>query len=349
MLFFSKDNLRRTFAQLVQSSAIAEPDIDKALGLSGVYPDNDSWRRFIEYVLLILGVMALATSVVFFIAYNWDAMGRFAKFGLLEALIVLCIGVYWKTYSGTQALSDDEPLKKKRVLFAQLALFLASVFVGVLLAFYGQTYQTGADTWELFLTWSLLIIPWVLVAGFAPLYLLWLALMNTAIILYYTTFNSVLGMLLLSTAELFWVLTILNTSAFLIAEWLEHRFAGTPHSWLNRIIAVSAGLPMSLLVLDGIFSRNSHFLPPFIVWLLSLSILILYFRRYKPDLFMLAMGCLSAITIIIAGIARLSFENIGDGVATFFFLAIAVIALGAMSAIWLKKVHHEFVKGGQYE
>ena len=349
MLFFNKDDSRRTFTQLVQSSAIAEADIDKALSLSGIYPDNNNWKRFIEYGLLFLGVLALAASVVFFIAYNWDALGRFAKFGLLETLIVLCIGVYWKTYPGAQALETHDHKNEKYGLYGQLALFLASIFVGVLLAFYGQTYQTGADTWELFLTWSLLIIPWVLIAGFAALYLLWLALINTAIILYYTTFHGFLGTLLFSSAELLWILTALNTSAFIAAEWLQHRFSGTHHGWANRLVAVSAGLPLNLLVLDGIFNRHSHLLPALIVWLLSLSILMVYFRRHKPDLFMLAMGCLSAITIITAGLGKLSFESIGDGVATFFILAVAVIVLGAASAIWLKKVHHEFVSGGQYE
>jgi len=354
MLFFNKDDSRRTFTQLVQSSAIAEPDIDKALSLSGIYPDNDSWKRFIEYGLLFLGVLALGASVVFFIAYNWDALGRFAKFGLLEALIVLCIAVYWKAYSGAQSLASHDHKNEKYGLFGQLALFLASIFVGVLLAFYGQTYQTGADTWELFFSWSLLIIPWVLIAGFPALYLLWLVLINTTIMLYYATFNRFFGSVLFSSfsdAEVLWALTMVNTLAFIVAQWLQHRFSGTgnKHSWANHLVAISAGLPISLLALDGIFNRHSQLLPPLIVWLVSLSLLMIYFRRYKPNLFMLAMGCLSAITVIIAGLGKLSKENINDDVTTFFILAVAVIVLGASSAIWLKKRHHEFVSGEQHD
>ena len=49
---------------------------------------------------------------------------------------------------------------------------MAAVAVGALLAVFGQTYQTGADPFELFLTWALLIVPWTLAARFEPLYLL---------------------------------------------------------------------------------------------------------------------------------------------------------------------------------
>ena len=42
------------------------------------------------------------------------------------------------------------------------ALLAAALLTGGLLALIGQTYQTGADTFELFATWAALILPWVL-------------------------------------------------------------------------------------------------------------------------------------------------------------------------------------------
>jgi len=56
--------------------------------------------------------------------------------------------------------------------------------VGVLFAVYGQIYQTGADTYELFLTWFASISLWVLTSRFAPLWLLYLGLATTAFVLY---------------------------------------------------------------------------------------------------------------------------------------------------------------------
>ncbi len=46
----------------------------------------------------------------------------------------------------------------------------------ILLAVYGQTYQTGADPYELFFGWAILIIGWVAISRFAPL---WPLLLDT--------------------------------------------------------------------------------------------------------------------------------------------------------------------------
>ncbi len=66
-----------------------------------------------------------------------------------------------------------------------MALFAAAVLVGPLLGVYGQTYQTGADPWGLFAFWALLILPWVVVAHFTALWILTIALLDTALVLYW--------------------------------------------------------------------------------------------------------------------------------------------------------------------
>jgi len=60
----------------------------------------------------------------------------------------------------------------------------ASVLVGVLFAVYGQIYQTGANAYDFFLVWTIFITFWVAVSNFAPLWLLYMVLTNTTLILY---------------------------------------------------------------------------------------------------------------------------------------------------------------------
>ena len=52
---------------------------------------------------------------------------------------------------------------------ARPSCVLLSLLTGALLALSGQVYQTGADTFELFAWWAVLILPWVLVSRFSPL------------------------------------------------------------------------------------------------------------------------------------------------------------------------------------
>ncbi|WP_315814113.1 hypothetical protein [Paraflavitalea speifideaquila] len=49
-------------------------------------------------------------------------------------------------------------------------LTAAAVLLGVLMAVFGQVYQTGANAYDLFLSWTIAITLWVVIANFALLY-----------------------------------------------------------------------------------------------------------------------------------------------------------------------------------
>ena len=65
------------------------------------------------------------------------------------------------------------------------ALVAATVLVGPLWAVFGQAYQTGADPWNLFALWAALTVPWVVGARFALLWLIWIAIADTALVLFW--------------------------------------------------------------------------------------------------------------------------------------------------------------------
>ena len=54
---------------------------------------------------------------------------------------------------------------------------------------------------------------------------------------------------------------------------------------------------------------------------------------------MLVCGCLSAITVVVAFLARHMLE--GFYAEGFLILALAVVAMGSAAAFWLKNVHQE--------
>lgn len=90
----------------------------------------------------ILAATLTGLGVIFWLAANWGALGRIAQFGLLQAAMIACgLSAFrrptWRAPAG-------------------LLLFLLS---GGLLAHVGQTYQTGADPWQLFAWWALLGLP----------------------------------------------------------------------------------------------------------------------------------------------------------------------------------------------
>ncbi len=122
-------------------------------------------------MLLFLGSALVLTGVIFFFAYNWASMGRFLKLGVIEGGMIACIIASRRRGSGE--------------LEGKVLLLSGSVLVGVLLAVYGQVYQTGADAFELFVGWGALISGWVIVSEFAALWIVWLVVLNTGTILYW--------------------------------------------------------------------------------------------------------------------------------------------------------------------
>ena len=174
------ESSRSQLIQFITQGAIPTDKIPAALTTLNIIPDGTAWRKFIDQILLWMGGLALAFAILFFIAYNWTAIGHFAKFGIIEVALVLTIMGYWK-------LGTDKVAGK-------VALLMATMFMGVLLALYGQTYQTGADPWQLFLNWALLVLPWALIGQFPALWIVWIGLINLSLVLYVQTFHGLLGM-----------------------------------------------------------------------------------------------------------------------------------------------------------
>lgn len=315
---------RNALVDLIEQGAVPTEQIPAALQLTGVHPSRQDWRNFIDTLLLWLGGLAIGCALLFFIAYNWSAMGRFAKFGLVEVFMVAGIGVYWRW--------------QQHPVIGKVALLVTSLGLGVLLALYGQTYQTGADPWELFFNWALLMLPWALIARFAAVWILWLVLINLAAVLYHRTFG-VGGLIFRVDTELFWLLLGINSAALVLWESLRRFLPWLDESWALRVVAVGCGVPATFLALYSIFD-NDVSAGLALGWLVFAAALFFYYRRIRLDVFMLAGGCLSGIVVSVAFIAH-SLSREFHEAGTFLLLALVIIGLSSAAAIWLRHVSRE--------
>lgn len=317
---------RNQIIELIQQDCIPSEKMGEALAAASVVPGGQAWRTFIDHLLLWLGGLALAFSAMFFIAYNWNDLGRFAKFGMMEGLIVLAVLAYWK-------------LDKNKVL-AKVSLLMACIFLGVLLALYGQTYQTGADPWQLFFNWALLMLPWAIIARFPGIWVLWFALINISIVLYHMAFRNALWMMFDSESDMLWWIFAFNIVALVVWELLENRWLWLAERWAPRLLAVVCGTAITWLVLYAIFNHQEGDVASATIWLCWLFGLYFVYRVKKPDLFMLAGGCLSGIVVVISFLARHMLKHTDAG--GFLLLALLIIGFGTGAAIWLRNIHREW-------
>ncbi|MBK9990863.1 MAG: DUF2157 domain-containing protein [Verrucomicrobia bacterium] len=308
----------------VDQGRIPNDKLRDALSVAEVLPQADDWRRFLDRMFLFMGVVLLAAGVIFFFAFNWQGLGRFAKFALAEVPIIAALAVVWR-------LGVDSIAGKATLLFV-------SLLTGALLALVGQTYQTGADTVELFAVWAVAILPWVLVARFPALWIVWLALVNVAASLALMTFRNRWS-IVYTPDKLMWVLFELNTVALIIWEclavaglkWLRER-------WSVRIIATASGGLITALAFEDIVDGRytSHWGWP--LWLGWIFAAYFAYRHWIRDVYVLAVGVLSVIVII----ATLIVNSMGSADAGLFLLVgLLIIGLSAAGGYWLKQVAKE--------
>ena len=207
------------------------------------------------------------------------------------------------------------------------------------MAYYGQTYQTGADPWQLFANWALLIIPWVLIAKFPPLSMLWIVLVNLALTLYLDLHRSVFGFWLFREVDLYFLLFLIN-GLFLVAwELTAKKHTEYRSRWAPRMIATSVGSFITTFTCFFIIDLKTELAHAMAFYPLWLFLMYRTYRKQQVDMFMLAGVSLSIIVVVGTLLTRLLIETLEFN--GFILIAIVLMLLTSKLASWLRRVQKE--------
>ena len=313
----STENLRR----LAHMGILKTPALTQALKLTGHIPKQEQWLKFLNLCLLVLGTGFLVSGIFFFFAFNWADMHRFVKLGLMQGAIIIAVSLaFW------QGL-DKLPGK--------IALSAASLLIGALLAVYGQVYQTGADAYSLFVTWTILMLGWVLIGQFTPLWLAWLGLLNLSLVLYWT---QAIGEV---NSQLALCLFLINGGSIVIWELLYQRGLSWLNSrWTPRLLAIPTFMVLVMPTIAFIFSSDyDRANDPWLVWMAGLFVItsvgvLLVYARKILDLFMLTLCAFSIIIVFNAGIIYL----VDDEIAVTCLVSMFFVLLAGVTVTWLRLV-----------
>lgn len=141
---------------------------------------NLSWQRYLNLLFLLLTVGFLTSGVVTLIAANLDYFSDLAKIYGLQTLLVVTVILGLYCFIRESRRQAKEKLKWKTYSL----FFVVSVLIGGLFALVGQTYQTGADVWQLFAVWTLCQLPFLLLFPNVASALLFAATANVAFYLF---------------------------------------------------------------------------------------------------------------------------------------------------------------------
>jgi uncharacterized membrane protein len=283
---------------------------------------SQHWRQWSNRGLLFIGAALVLAGIVFFFAYNWARMSSVAKFSAVEVGLWICaIGALRK---GLDQLSG------------KVLLLAACVFVGVLMAVFGQVYQTGADAWQNYALWALLILPWVAIGRFGALWVLWLTVADAALILFWNQveppedFGFYFGLFLLLAALNGAALAAYEYGAARGWEWLEGRWIRWL-VWLSVLVWLT--IPSVVFIVEPELGDGS--LVGFIALLIVLPGGYYHFRHGACDLACLALGVMAACVVLLTLIGKGVFE-ISDDAPAFLFFGLVVLGVSSAAAIYLR-------------
>lgn len=288
----------------------------------GPAPDPALWRWFLDRFALWLGTALCAAGAICFIAANWEHLGKFTRLYGMQALAIAVVAVAARL--GLARLGG------------QVALWLAMVLLGGLLALIGQTYQTGADTWELFTLWAALALPWAFAGRHAAIWLLWIAVANIALGLWADT----LGGPWLDDANSLMLVGLFDLALFLgwrfaAGRWPEFGGDGGP-----RMLAAAALFCLSVPAMMAAFEHGGpKFGDEVLAWLAGVAVLLTVELRRHRDRAVLAMAVISSIAVSTVWLFELATDVLDHEPAMLWLLlAVAVLGEATAGAWWLRRM-----------
>jgi len=307
--------------RVAAEAAGAPPDaVRQALTLAAASPSSRDWITFLTGALMLLGAGLLLSGIVCFFAFNWADLGRVAKFAVLQAAVALCAGLGWW---------------KLPNLSGRVALFGAAVLVGPLLGVYGQTYQTGADPWGLFFFWALLILPWVVVAHFTALWILTIALFDTALVLYRVQ--------VFDLPDKDWFLLFVWLAAIHLAAVIAYevqRLRARPwleEEWGARLLVATAFLQLLVPAIGLVLDLNigETWGAGFAIWVVAAAAFA-YYSQVREDLFMLTAAGGSIMTVLTFIVGRIIFQELKLELFGGLIMSSILIAEVVLGVAWLR-------------
>ncbi len=261
----------------------------------------------------LLAAALLGLGVVMWVAANWQVMGRMGHFALLQGLVLATgVGAAW--------------LAVARQALGLLCLLAA----GGLLAYFGQTYQTGADPWQLFALWAALTLPLCWAVRSDVLWLPWALVATTAITLWAHTHGGQrwdaqadqLPVHLLAWSASLALLAGLSPAA------ARHTGCGL---WSFRLAAALVAMAIATTALAGLLHSAIAPQYPLGLLVLALGLGVLSVPRWW-DVFVGSAVMLSLNVLLVGGLVRWLFNDFVGGEWVGRALIIGLVAAGLLAA-----------------
>lgn len=302
-------DLRLALYELSARHSLSNKDAHRLTELAGLQQPPARLAQRVAQGVAVLAAALGGFGLILWLAANWDSLGRFGRFALLEGVVLsMSVGAWlrpaWRTPLG----------------------LLALLATGGLFAYFGQTYQTGADPWQLFAVWAALTLPLCLGTRSDIIWTPWALVVMAALSLWvhahtdhsWRVERTDLGVHMTAWMCVLCLCVLLSPS---LSRWTG---AGV---WAFRLGLTLATITWTLTALGGLFSNESSALYAVGLMLLGAAAALLAQARFF-DVFALSATALGLNVLLVFGLGRaLISGHVGDGLGALFLLGISAAGL----------------------
>lgn len=205
---------------------------------------SQQWALWMMRLAIGLGTSLLLIGILFFFAYNWQDMSMLSKFSLIQgAMILSVIGAWWVGFHH---------------LLGQCLIVSASVLIGVFFAVFGQIFQTGADAWQLFAVWAVLMLGFIAVSRSPIQWVLqWVV---TGVALYFWLGQAIhWGNYDWRSAGIPAILTFYTAGVWGMQMLMQQRWSWLQSTWLYRVVVMVVFILALLTFCMALFTEHGVF------------------------------------------------------------------------------------------
>lgn len=279
--------------------------------LAALDAEPSSLARRLPQGLWIAAAALAGFGLVMGVASQWAGLGRVERSAVLQAVVLLA------ALTALPRLRGVVP-----------AGLLAWIGIGALFAYVGQTYQTGADPWQLFALWALLGLPIGFAARSDWLWAPWSAVAMTAVATWVTTLTGHHWRVQPADMPVQALAFTLGLGiAFLLSPALSRRTGAGP--WSHRFAFLLLVVWLGSLGVMGLMSDRVA--PQTPLALLALALIAFAHARGRGfEVFVLSAAALAIDTLLVGLLAHLLFRAELEPVPALLLIALA--AAGLLSA-----------------
>jgi len=305
-------DLRGGLFQIADAHRLDRSAVRRLEQLAGLHSEPVALAVWLPRGVAVLAAALGGLGIIFWIAANWQTLGPVGRFALLQGFVLaMCAGALWR------------PAAR-----APLGL-LALLAIGALFAYFGQTYQTGADPWQLFAVWAVLALPLCIAARSDVLWAPWALVVMTGISLWVHAHTGHRWRVQPDDllVHLFGWVGALMLVAALSAPF--RRLTGTG-VWALRTAIALAVVMIASTAIGGLLGSRAE-----LHYALGLAVLAgggyMLSRPESFDVFGLSAIALGLDTLLVFGLANLLFRSAShsDG----WILALLVVGLAAAGLV----------------